>query len=477
MAKKLRISAFFMGGLLTSVLFFNCAKIANNGGLNAQGNSEATQVIPTMITASLIEDLNNDGKNDLVISSQGNNDLAPFILFNQGNDVFKKDVIALPEQYKGQNGSAVDIKSGDFNGDGKTDLLLLVVESAGINYYGSAQVQLVLGDGHGLFRAAPQNISNSTWPKTCGIGLFIWPDHIRVADIDGDSHLDFIVTSPSSCGGIIFRNDGSGNFAPANISIVDGSNTGSFASLTWWRSSISGSHDTDARAGDVIVGDINKDGKPDFFAPTSATHQSNPASIQNATFINTSTQGHLSFNVVHSPTVGALRNGALLDINLDGNLDFVGSLSISGSTASVPIVALLGDGLGHFTPSSSVILPSTADLVHASAFIAADFNHDTKSDLLIADTGYDNGNFPGRRNWLFINNGSGVLEDKAATHLDLLPTYTHQGAVGDLNGDGHLDLVLNNAGCNGTSMVCSNGPLFWRNDGNSAFKSFNPKIQ
>ena len=180
-----------------------------------------------------------------------------------------------------------------------------------------------------------------------------------------------------------------------------------------------------------------------------------------------------------NPTDSAIKNGVLLDIDGDGYLDFVGSKAISGSpTLTVPIIALKSDGLGNFTQNNNLLYPTGVGLIHARLFLAADLNADGRDDLLIADHGYETigGTFPGARNWLFINSGN-RLEDKTASALDLLPGYTHQASIGDLDGDGKPDIFLNNADCNGVTMLCANQAKFWRNIGAGSFQSYNPVLK
>jgi hypothetical protein len=164
-------------------------------------------------------------------------------------------------------------------------------------------------------------------------------------------------------------------------------------------------------------------------------------------------------------------NGILLDINGDGVLDVVGS-PVNSTLNSVPVVAFLGDGTGVFTENNTVFSPQPQQ-VGQRQYLTADFNGDGRQDLFIADSGYDNLPFPGARNWLLINE-NGVLVDKTQTNLDLLPGYTHGAAVGDLNGDGRVDLILNNFFQ--TYQSAAKEPRFWLNDGTGKFTSYNPDI-
>jgi hypothetical protein len=409
------------------------------GGI--EGNNNNAGPLPNLITASAIVDVNGDGKNDVIISSQGGGYSSPQVLINTGNgSLFTVKNTAMPSQYKGSNGSAVDMQAGDFNNDGKIDFVVSTVDTSPNSFYTSSQTQLYLGNGDGTFTDATSNITNSISAN--------WIDHIRVADFDGNGFLDFATTTPVAI--TIYMNDGTGKFSPAGFSLNNGGIMTTQPSLT---------------GGDLFVGDLNNDGKPDLISTSCS-----------CSYINTSTPGVLSFTQVVSSVTG-IGSGVLLDINGDGFLDVVGSNNISGSpTLTVPVVAFQGNGLGGFTPNNALLSPQPS-LVHGRQFLAADLNGDGRQDVLIADHGYDAGTFPGARNWLLINNGAGILVDQTSTNLDILAGYTHQASIGDLNGDGKPDLLLNNSICNGTTMSCANEPRFWLNNGTGKFNSYNPNFQ
>jgi hypothetical protein len=168
--------------------------------------------------------------------------------------------------------------------------------------------------------------------------------------------------------------------------------------------------------------------------------------------------------------------GVLLDIDGDGNLDVVGSLEYSypNYATLMPVVAYLGNGAGGFTENNAVLsLQSSA--LGTRQFLTADFNGDGKQDVLIANAGPDISPLPGERNWLLMNNGTGTLVDNTATSLDLLSAYTHQAAIGDLNGDGSPDIILNNS--YQRQMSASRAPRFWLNNRSGLFSSYFPTFQ
>lgn len=457
--------------VVCSLALVSCGGGGQSPNTQNTGNNSPTPILPNLITSSAIVDVNGDGKNDVIIGSQGGGYSSPIILINNGNgSSFTKNTSGIPSQYKAQYGSATDIKAGDFNKDGKVDLLVVVVDTTP-PMYSSAQIRLFLGNGNGSFSDASANITESMSPTSSTSPLYCfpgttWPEFLRVADIDGDGSLDFVATSPTECGGVVYHNDGTGKFTPANITITNGLVTATYTSLAMVNAGT-----PSRRLTDVLAGDLNNDGKIDLFAPSYSTGNAHSA------FINTSVPGAISFTLVSSVTADSMKNGVLLDINGDGFLDVVGSMAVSGTTGTVPVTAFLGNGLGGFTENNTVFA-TQPNVVHAREFLAADVNGDGKQDVLIASHGYDAGTFPGERNWLLINNGAGQLVDHTATSLDLLPAYTHRASFGDLNGDGKPDILLNNStACDGVYMTCAIEPRFWLNNGVGVFTSLNPFIQ
>jgi FG-GAP-like repeat/Abnormal spindle-like microcephaly-assoc'd, ASPM-SPD-2-Hydin len=126
-------------------------------------------------------DLNGDHKQDLLVST--NNGVS--ILLGDGNGSFQPYQAIFP----GYSLLAV----GDFNGDGKPDL---VVDS------GAPFVGIALGNGDGTFKA----------PQAGFVTSLLSVDHSVVGDFNGDGKLDFAFISSSAQTLSVLPGNGDGTF-------------------------------------------------------------------------------------------------------------------------------------------------------------------------------------------------------------------------------------------------------------------------
>ena len=122
-------------------------------------------------------------------------------------------------------------------------------------------------------------------------------------------------------------------------------------------------------------------------------------------------------------------------------------------------VILLNNGDFRFTVAKGD-RPSS---VHPREVLLADFNGDGRNDFFIADHGYDADPFPGWHNQLLLWRSEGYTD--ASDRLPADPTgFTHNAAVGDVDGDGDVDILVAN---NGGEFI--RGPYFLLNDGAANF--------
>jgi len=138
------------------------------------------------------------------------------------------------------------------------------------------------------------------------------------------------------------------------------------------------------------------------------------------------------------------RSVAIGDINNDGKLDMV-IANFSGGTAG-NVTILLGDGSGGFNPASGS--PAAVGLGPLSVALA-DVNGDGKLDLVTA-------NFNANTVSIRLGNGDGTFA--APTSLSIgAGAGPADVAIGDVNGDGRLDLVVADYTIGKVSVFLGNG--------------------
>jgi len=270
--------------------------------------------------------------------------------------------------------------SGDFNGDGKLDLLLVVPGSGGT-------IAVLLGNGDGTFQA----------PVTYTVPV---ASYLVLGDFNGDGKPDIAVSGGISGGVVsILINNGDGTFkSPANYSI-----SGNVQALA--------------------AADLNADGKLDLVVSSGGTSATISVLLGNG-------DGTFGSPIVYTSNLLSIYSAsiAVADFNGDGKLDLALTNS-EGSTNAVAIVLGNGDGTFQNPPLlySAGLLPT--------GLVSLDVNGDGKPDLAVAG-GY--GVLSYFSLTTLINRGDGTFANPVSFPVLQFP---YSAVVGDFNGDGHVDIA------------------------------------
>jgi len=213
-----------------------------------------------------------------------------------------------------------------------------------------------------------------------------FPTEVVVRDLDGDGFPDLAVVDNQSSNFATLHNNGDATFAPAVA------------------------YDTAIYPITIEVGDVDSDGRPDV-----VTSNGMHFNLGGGAF-----GGETSYG---PPSVAA----RLADLNADGKLDIV---IMHPGAATVTV--LLGIGGGAFAAGVSYPTP-----IYTAALMIADVNKDGNQDVIVSVDG--NTATPGHSIAVLLGTGTGTFGAFQETELVLRnPTYF---ALGDLDGDGKLDLV------------------------------------
>jgi hypothetical protein len=320
-----------------------------------------------------IGDLNGDGQPDVVVANPSLNNVGVFL--NAGGGLLSAG------SFLAIAGRPNSVTLADINGDGKLDILMDVTDSSGGNH-----LQAMLGDGLGGF-AAPVEI------PTGGSGPFSNP---VVADFNSDGHLDIAFSSNGNLPQIsILLGDGHGSFSAPRVIPV--ANDTTFAA-------------------DLVLLDINKDGKPDLVVNTARVtgggfHESFLLLNDGTANFSVSQPSSSAFS---SSTAGWVT--AVADFDNDGSLDL-----LFGPNS--PAVIMFGDGHGGTLSA----LGEQPFLGPPQGF-AADVDGNQTIDLVSPVSGsYSPGN------------GHGGFGDAISLGL---PQGSTLIAVADMNGDGKPDFIV-----------------------------------
>jgi uncharacterized protein YjdB len=274
-----------------------------------------------------IGDLNNDGKNDVVV---GNNTNIELFLQNQAG--------GLDPGYIYSTANSRSIKTGDFNNDGLTDV-------AGIGW-GSGSIDIMLQNNEGLLGL----------PLTYAVEHGGY-DELEAGDVNNDGLIDLIVMSGQM-------------YAIPNIGIL-------YQQVEGFSLPVYYSVGTNINTHGVAVGDINSDNLNDVIVSYGGN--------QPTSFIGTfkqNTQGALD-PAVNYAAYDCPEAVEVADVNCDGRMDV---LVLNGGWNTLSVY--LQDTSGLLTAYSRYQIPY-ASHYNPQGLAAGDFNSDGKPDIAIAD--YNNG--------------------------------------------------------------------------------------
>jgi methionine-rich copper-binding protein CopC len=284
------------------------------------------------------------------------------------------------------------ISTGDFNGDGKLDL---VVVNTGI-------VSVLL-----------RNVENTGFETKIDYAAGVYPKSVSTGDFNGDGKLDLAVANESGTVSVLLRNVENTSFETK----IDYDATGTGGYLE-----------------SVSTGDFNGDGKLDL--AVAYYYGSNTVSVLLRNVENTGFETKIDYDATGGlDSVGTVSTG---DFNGDGKLDLAVT-NLYSNTVSVLLRNVENTGFETNVDYATGGFP---------LFVSTDdFNGDGKLDLVVANKG------SGTVSVLLRNAANTGFETKVDYATGLTPASV---STGDFNDDGKLDLVVANSESSSVSVLLRN---------------------
>lgn len=467
------VTSWYGSGLLGGVT------LLSGNGDGTFGASRQTYTTGMSPSGTAVADINGDGHADVVVTNETSGNIS--VLLGQTGGTLAPPVnYPIPPTIFSANPAHAIV--GDFNGDGKPD-----VATANLGNAVSGNASVLIGNGDGTFRPA------------VNYDLGLSPTWLTAADFNADGNLDIAVAnSGGKTLAILFgRGDGTfnsqvtvdlgatfygpivaadfngdgradvavANYVSNNIRVVISKGDGTFGAPI-----ATALHTDRILAPTVVVtADVNNDGNPDLIVGNQP--QNRPGSISVLLGRGDGTFGDAN-NFASGATVAFL---AVADFNGDGNPDIAIANADPGA-----IWVLLGNGDGTFRAPVSYAMGTAPNSV-----VVGDFNDDGTSDIAAADVftnavwvslGKTDGTFSAPVKYAVEApsamvaadfNGDGTPDlatlDESTAEVSILLGDGRGGfgvpsrfaawpgqpllgtmAVGDLNGDGRLDVAVAN---------------------------------
>jgi hypothetical protein len=369
------------GGGLSNLIYFQVAAPEATVGFADAANSPLQVAEPFGMVAA---DFNEDGKPDLAISAN----VRMYVFLGNGDGTFAPSAtspVSVPSPPYDDFASPYvgPIAVGDFNHSGHQGLA--------IGEFQNEAAVILLGKGNGSFTPSSASFANA----------FAMPvNALDAADFNADGNLDLAIVNGVGYQSLVELGYGNGAFNTAGVLSSGGFSAG------------------------AAVGDFNADGKLDVVVASGGT-TAYPGSGVTVSLGN----GDGTFTLASGSPIAvgnSLSAVVTADFNGDGKLDL--AVTDSGGNA---VIILLGNGDGTFGAPTTI--PGGSD---PDAIVAADFNNDGKIDLAIP-------NFGDNTITLLLGNGDGTFTQASGSPY-AVGHGPYQIVTADFNGDGKLDLAVEN---------------------------------
>ena len=271
---------------------------------------------------------------------------------------------------------------------------------------------------------------------------------VAAGDLNGDGKTDLILAD--QCANYNNCNTGA-------VSVLLGNGDGTFQAATAY--SAGGMYPQS-----VAVADVNNDGKLDVITSSNCVNSSDCSNGSVSVLLGNG-DGTLQAPVTYSSAGENAQSVTVADVNGDGKPDLlVGNVCSDGNCSNGSLSVLLGNGDGTFQPAVSYNSGGAGTL----SLSTGDVNGDGKLDVVLANNCVSNNDCSSGSATVLLGNGDGTFQ--SATTYNTGGQQTQSVAVGDVNGDGKLDIVLAN-NCAGNNNCSSGSVSVLLGNGDATFQS------
>lgn len=429
--RRALLTLTLLAGILALVGSEAAGSFTNTQYSFTQGAAYPTGSAPDGVA---VGDLNGDGVPDIVTVDSASNSMSVFI----GN----KDGTYQPRKVYPVGRNPSDVALVDLDHDGNLDAI--------VTNNDDNTVTIWWGKGDGTFS------SSTLLPTSSG------PHRIVTGDLDGDGNTDIVVVDWTGTAITIFYGDGKRNFtiqtlgswgAPSSVALGDLNGDGKpdiviggeretvYLNLGNRQYKQTGNFQPGFHSDSIAIADINHDGKGDVIA--ASQHEA----VMTVLYGNG--DGTLDDNtndIVVYGLSGPATDMKLVDVNKDGILDAVVAYGTTGA-----ISVLIGTADGHFLARQDSTVSTGVNRI-----AMVDLGGNGNEDMVGVNT-------TGAGLFLFYGNPGIALASPVTYPVGNSPAGL---AIGDLNDDGHPDIVTVN-GVDSTISVLlgsANGSFGSRSD-------------
>lgn len=390
-------------------------------------------------SAVVLSDFNNDGSVDIVVTNFGRGSIVAF--FGNGHGSFQMSI----EYPTGDGSYPVSIKATDFNRDGWLDVVTSNREAHNAGVFLGYYATVVF------------------WQQSYSTGTSSLSYFVVVSDFNNDTNADFAVVNSAYDNIGILLGDGNGTFSDEimfstitnsrpqvtsvgdinndgqmdialcntmtdSVTIAFGCGNGTFINQKTYSTGENSSPSFTA------TGDFNKDGRLDLCVVNEGTSNVGILlSFDYATFKVSSTLNGDKFSIPKWIVLTDFNNDGLLDIAI-------------ANYASRNIGIFFGHGNLTFSEQKTY---STGNGASPYMIATNDFNNDAIMDIAIAN--YDGGNIG-----ILLGYGNGSFAE-ANTYSTGTKSQPNTIDFGDFNNDSYLDMVVTNRGTNTVGILLGYG--------------------